>query len=65
MFLRSFRAVVDPVGVPWVEDPGDCALPEGPELEVWEGEGDAVPEFESFLFLLVLFESLARESCSC
>ena len=33
------------------------------ELEL--GDGDAVPEFESFLLLDDLLESLARESCSC
>ena len=34
-------------------------------MEVELGAGDEVPVAESFLFLDLLLESLARESCSC
>lgn len=63
LFLRSFNAVVDDVGVPWLEEMGDCvwALDTAPE----PCDGEEVPEFDSFLFLDDLLESLARESCSC
>lgn len=44
---------------------GDWELPGGTRFELELAEGDAVPDDASFLPLDLLFESLARESCSC
>lgn len=59
LFRWSVSWVVEEVGVALLEPAGEW-LPE----PLWEG--DEVPEFaESLDFLDDLFESLARESCSC
>ena len=65
LFLISFTAVVDDVGVPWFELPGECVLPGLIKVELELCAGEIVPEAESFLFFDLLLESLARESCSC
>lgn len=57
--------MVDEVGVAWFEELGDCVLPGATSIEPELYDGDAVPEVVSFLFFDLLFESLARESCSC
>ena len=61
--LLSFKVVVEEVGVTCPEVLGDWEL--GTRVEPEEDEGEAVPDVESFLFLDLLFDSLARESCSC
>lgn len=63
LFLISFTAVVEELGVPWFDELGEWELALGFMLEICDG--DAVPETGSFLLLEVLFESFARESCSC
>lgn len=63
LFLISLTAVVEDVGVAWFEELGEWEFPMGLAPGFWDG--DAVPEFASFLLFEVLFESLARESCSC
>lgn len=50
------------VGVPWFELEGDKACEPAFKDEVWPG--DEVPDEESFFFE-DLFESFARDSCSC
>lgn len=40
-------------------------MPGAINVELVLAEGDAVPGVASFLFFDLLFESLARESCSC
>lgn len=59
----SLTAVVEDVGVPWLDELGEWVFPATLAVEFWDGE--AVPECASFLLLEALFESLARESCSC
>lgn len=54
------NAVDDDVGVAWLEALGLWVLPEGVRLEL--GDGEAVPEVESFLLLEDDLESLAFES---
>lgn len=61
LFLDSFKAVVEDVGVPWFEFEGDRAWEPG-KAAAWLG--DDVPDEESFFFE-DLFESFARDSCSC
>ena len=53
--------MVEP-GVPGPDPAGDCARPDDVLEDAWDG--DEVPELESFFFD-ALFESFARESCSC
>ena len=53
----SARLCVEELGVACAEPAGDC-----PEEAA---AGEAVPEDESPFFLVILFPSLARESCSC
>lgn len=53
--------MVEDVGVAVLELFGDL---DSPPSVVEEDSGDAVPEVESF-FLEDLFESLARDNCSC
>lgn len=65
LFLVSLTVVVDDVGVPWLELPGECVLPGATKVELEFSAGDEVAEAESFLFFDLLLESLARESCSC
>lgn len=65
LFLVSLTAVVDEVGVPWFEEPGECVPLEATRVEAVLSEGDAVPDVPSFLFFDLLLESLALESCSC
>lgn len=61
LFLTSLTFVVDELGVPWAELAGDrLSVPEG----AFVCEGEAVPDAESFFFE-DLFESLARDNCSC
>lgn len=63
LFRMSFTAVVDEEGVAWLDELGECELPV--ELILAFCDGDAVPELDSFVFFEALFESFARESCSC
>lgn len=62
LFLMSFTAVVEELGVPWLEEPGEWVFAVEFTSVLWD---DAVPETLSFLLFEVLFGSLARESCSC
>lgn len=59
LLLKSFKAVVEEDGVLWAELDGDSAW-----LDVAGVEGEEVPVVDSFFFA-DLFESFARESCSC
>ena len=61
MVRRSLTFVVDDVGVPCAELEGDWLVP---EVAVEDCEGEEVPVVGSFFFD-DLFESFARESCSC
>lgn len=58
----SLTFVVDDVGVPCAELEGDWLAPEV-AVEAWDGED--VPPVAGSFFLDALFESFARESCSC
>lgn len=61
----SFKVVVEDVGVPCAEALGDCVLPGGTSVELeLAADGEAVPDAESFPFLDLLLESLARDNCA-
>ena len=59
LLLKSFKAVVEEEGVLWLEFDGLWLGPAGAGAE-----GEEVPVVDSFFFA-DLFESFARESCSC
>jgi len=59
LLLTSFKAVVEEDGVLWFELDGDWAW-----LDGVGADGEEVPVVDSFFFA-DLFESFARESCSC
>lgn len=59
--LRSLTFVWEEVGVAVLELFGDL---DSPPKVVEDDRGEAVPEDESFFFE-DLFESLARDNCSC
>jgi len=64
LFIELLRVVVEEVGVPWCDVLGECALLATNVAPEPAAEGDDVPDVPSFLLLDLLFESLARESCS-
>lgn len=64
LFTELLRVVVDDVGVPWCDVLGECALLATNVAFELAADGDDVPDVPSFLLLDLLFESLARESCS-
>ena len=61
LFIELFKVVVEEVGVPCADAPGELVLPTSVAFEL-PADGEAVPEVPSFLFLDLLFSRLALES---
>lgn len=58
MVRTSLTDVVDEFGVPWTGLADCCGVP-------WEAVELVVESFDESFFLEDLFESLARDNCSC